>query len=127
MLGHTRGAFGKLDASRCDGESLRGQHATVIDTTDGRNKRSVWTVNTQPFPGAHFAVMPEALVEPCILAGSNPDDLILDPFAGAGTVGVVALRHLRNFVGIELNPEYAEIARARIQADAELFNEVRIA
>ena len=58
--------------------------------------------------------MPEALVEPCILAGSKPGDLVLDPFAGSGTVGVVALRHGRRFVGCELNHEYAAMARRRI-------------
>ncbi len=79
-----------------------------------RNRRTVWTVPTQPFPDAHFAVMPEALVEPCILAGSAPGDLVLDPFAGSGTVGVVALRHGRRFVGIELNPAYVDMARKRI-------------
>lgn len=89
-----------------------------------RNKRSVWMINTKPFKGAHFAVMPESLCEPCILAGSKPDDLVLDPFAGSGTVGVVALRHGRNFVGIELNPDYAEMARQRIENDAPLFNEI---
>jgi len=80
----------------------------------GRNRRSVWTVPTQPFPGAHFAVMPEALAEPCILAGSAPGDLVLDPFAGSGTVGVVALRHGRRFIGCELNGEYVGMARKRI-------------
>jgi DNA modification methylase len=79
-----------------------------------RNRRSVWTIPPKPFRGAHFAVMPEALVEPCILAGSAPGDLVLDPFAGSGTVGVVALRHGRQFVGCELNPEYIDIARKRI-------------
>jgi len=79
-----------------------------------RNRRSVWTVATQPFPEAHFAVMPEALVEPCILAGSAPGDTVLDPFAGSGTVGVVALRHGRRFVGVELNPGYVQMARKRI-------------
>ena len=79
-----------------------------------RNRRSVWTIATQPFSGAHFAVMPEALVEPCILAGSKPGDLVLDPFAGSGTVGVVALRHGRSFVGCEINPEYAAMSRLRI-------------
>jgi site-specific DNA-methyltransferase (cytosine-N4-specific) len=58
--------------------------------------------------------MPEALVEPCVLAGSQPGDTVLDPFAGSGTVGVVALRHGRNFIGTELNPDYAELCRDRI-------------
>lgn len=82
-----------------------------------RNKRDVWTINNKAFKGAHFAVMPEALVEPCILAGSKENDLILDPFTGSGTVGVVAKRLKRNFVGVELNPEYAQIAENRIGFD----------
>jgi len=88
------------------------------DNTDGkRNLRTVWTVATRPFRGAHFAVFPEKLVEPCILAGSRSGDVVLDPFAGSGTVGVVALRHGRRFIGIELNPKYAEIAEARIAGE----------
>ena len=92
----------------------------------GRNKRDVWTIATKPFKGAHFAVMPEALVEPCILAGSAEGDTVLDPFTGSGTVAVVANRHGRNFVGTELNAEYAEIARQRITNAAPMFNEVTI-
>ena len=163
----------------------------------GRNKRSVWTVTTQPFPGAHFATFPPKLIEPCVLAGSPPkccgecggpwervteaeqtalrdthlarkrernvggrtdgytqlpaggviggnrqtrgwkatcyhadssapDDsrrpIVLDPFAGSGTTGVVALRHDRDFVGIELNPAYAQMARNRIYDDGPLLN-----
>jgi site-specific DNA-methyltransferase (cytosine-N4-specific) len=86
---------------------------------DTRNKRDVWIINTKPFKGAHFAVMPEALVEPCILAGSASGDTVLDPFAGSGTVGVVAKRHGRKFVGVELNPEYAEMAEQRINNEPE--------
>lgn len=78
-----------------------------------RNRRTVWTIAPKPFKGAHFAVMPEALVEPCVLAGSAPGDLVLDPFTGSGTVGVVALRHGRKFVGCELNSEYVSMARNR--------------
>jgi DNA modification methylase len=162
------------------------------DEANGRNKRSVWTVATAPFSGAHFAVFPPKLIEPCVLAGSPPkccgecgapwrrvverevsdlprgerswsagsatgqpqrdalgppgngldvqptrtvgweatcthqDDtgrsVVLDPFAGAGTTGVVALRHDRSFIGIELNPGYAEMARNRIRDDAPLLN-----
>jgi DNA modification methylase len=94
---------------------------------DTRNRRSVWTIATKPFKGAHFAVMPQALAEPCVLAGSRPSGLVLDPFTGSGTVGVVALRHGRRFVGVELNPEYAEIARDRIEGDQPMFNTVQVA
>ena len=89
-----------------------------------RNKRSVWEIATQPFPEAHFATFPEKLVEPCILAGSKEGDTVLDCFAGAGTAGVVALRYGRDFIGIELNPAYVQIARMRIEEDAPLFNKI---
>lgn len=82
----------------------------------GRNKRDVWTIATRPFDGAHFAVMPEALVEPCVLAGSAVGDAVLDPFAGSGTVGAVALRHHRRFVGIEANADYCELIDRRLSA-----------
>jgi DNA modification methylase len=81
---------------------------------EGRNKRDVWFIPTASYKGAHFAVMPEKLVEPCILAGSRENDLVLDPFMGSGTVGVVAERHNRHFVGIELNPEYVKLALTRL-------------
>ena len=87
---------------------------------DMRNKRDVWTISSKPFKGAHFAVMPEALVTPCVLAGSRGGDTVLDPFAGSGTVGVVALREGRKFIGAELNPEYAAMAVERIGLGAEI-------
>ncbi|MBV9925622.1 MAG: site-specific DNA-methyltransferase [Acidobacteria bacterium] len=94
-------------------------HEAVKEPTRGRNglrnRRSVWAVNTESFKEAHFAVFPPALVEPCILAGSKPDSIVLDPFFGSGTVGEVSLRHGRRCVGIELNADYVEIARRRIQ------------
>ena len=86
-----------------------------------RNARSVWTIPTMPFKEAHFATFPEALVKPCILAGSKEGDLILDPFAGSGTVGVVALHHNRRFLGIELNPDYVAMATTRIVGKEPLF------
>ena len=82
--------------------------------TGKRNKRSVWTVATRPYAGAHFATFPPALVEPCVLAGSRPGDLVLDPFGGSGTTAGVALAHGRHAVLCELNHEYADLVPARI-------------
>jgi DNA modification methylase len=90
-----------------------------------RNKRSVWEIATQPFKEAHFATFPPALVEPCIKAGSPVGGVILDPFGGAGTTGLVADRLQRDAVLIELNPDYAAMARRRIVGDAPLFAEVQ--
>ena len=108
------------------GEKGNGQEPFVA-IKDKKNKRSVWTVNTKPFKGAHFAVMPEALCEPPILASSQKGDIVLDPFTGSGTVAVVALRHNRDFIGTELNPDYAQIAYDRISADQPMMNEVTLA
>lgn len=83
-------------------------------TGDLKNKRSVWSINTEPLPDAHFAAFPTKLVEPCILAGSETGDTILDPFLGSGTVGLVSCRLNRKFMGIELSEEYASIARRRL-------------
>jgi DNA modification methylase len=80
---------------------------------NGRNKRSVWTVPTAPYPDAHFATYPPALITPCILAGSRPGDVIFDPFAGSGTTGMVALELGRRAVLIELNPEYVKMIDSR--------------
>lgn len=76
----------------------------------------MWSVATAGFKGAHFATFPEKLVEPCVMAGSPEGGTVLDPFAGSGTTGVVAKRLHRNFVGIEINPEYAKMAEDRITA-----------
>lgn len=81
-----------------------------------RNKRDVWFIATRPYKGAHFATFPPALVEPCIKAGSKPGDMVLDCFSGAGTVGVVCKQYGRDFIGIELNQEYNNLAKARIDA-----------
>ena len=80
---------------------------------ENRNRRSVWTVPTQPYSGAHFATFPPALIEPCILAGSRPGDLVLDPFMGSGTTAQVAQALGRQWIGCELNEEYAPLQQAR--------------
>lgn len=79
-----------------------------------RNKRSVWTVNTKPFKDAHFAVFPEELIAPCILAGSKEGGVVLDPFMGSGTTAVVSKKLGRKYLGCELNPEYIKIAERRL-------------
>lgn len=79
-----------------------------------RNRRSVWTVATRQYRGAHFATFPPALIEPCILAGSRPGDIVLDPFIGSGTTAQVALQHGRQYRGCELNPEYGPLQAERI-------------
>lgn len=80
----------------------------------GVNRRSVWSVATRPYKGAHFATFPPALIEPCILAGSRPGDVVLDPFMGSGTTAAVALQHGRQYLGCELNPEYEPLQADRI-------------
>jgi DNA modification methylase len=111
--GVTRG--GSLARVGADPFIAQNAHRGVPIVSNGkRNRRTVWTVTSEPFLEAHFAVMPQALVEPCVLAGSKPGDLVLDTFAGSGTVGVVALRHGRRFLDLELNPAYVAMARRRI-------------
>ena len=90
------------------------------------NKRSVWEIATEGYAEAHFATFPTKLVEPCILAGSKPGDVILDPFCGSGTTGLVAMRYQRDFVGIELNPDYARMAERRIGDEIPLFTGVEV-
>ncbi len=113
----------KIDKQRGHGR----RHAGFNDRWDamskseqqllGSNKRSVWTVSTKPFKEAHFATYPPDLIEPCILAGCPEGGTVLDPFFGAGTTGLVAQRHGRNWIGCELNPTYAEIAERRINGE----------
>jgi DNA modification methylase len=95
-------------------------HATKRDSVgnkpaalDNRNRRSVWTIATQPYSEAHFATYPPELIEPCILAGSRPGDIVLDPFFGSGTTGQVAERLGRQWIGIELNSDYVALATNR--------------
>lgn len=83
---------------------------------NGRNRRTVWNINTCPFSEAHFATFPPALIEPCILSSTREKDFVLDPFFGSGTVGVVCKEFQRSFVGIELNDEYVRIAKTRLDS-----------
>ncbi|TAM15947.1 MAG: site-specific DNA-methyltransferase [Pandoraea sp.] len=92
--------------------------ASIKDLVDTRNRRSVWTIPTQPFDGAHFATFPEALVEPCVLAGSRPGDVVFDPFFGSGTTGQVAQRLGRLYLGCELNSDYEPLQRDRLRQSA---------
>lgn len=98
--------FSKSERYHYDTNAVRGPN--------GRNIRTVWDVNIQSYTGAHFATFPPALVEPCVALGSRPGDLILDPFLGSGTTAEVALKMQRRFVGVELNPDYVDIAERRL-------------
>jgi site-specific DNA-methyltransferase (cytosine-N4-specific) len=101
--------FSKSEHYRYDPSAVRGPN--------GRNVRTVWDIPIRPYPEAHFATFPPALVEPCIKLGSRPHELILDPFIGSGTTGLVALKLNRRFIGIELNPSYLQIAENRLNGD----------
>jgi len=92
----------------------------------GRNKRCVWQIATQPFPEAHFAVFPEALIETPIQAGCPQGGIVLDPFCGSGTTAVVARKFGRDYIGIDINPKYCEMAEKRLMAVPEsLFKETK--
>ncbi len=96
------------------------------DAGDGkRNRRDVWTITTKPYKGAHFATMPPDLVEPCILAGCPAGGVVLDPFCGSGTVGEVATRLGRSFVGIDLNPDYRPMQEERIAKGERAWADVQ--
>lgn len=120
----TRSRRGKaITSPRHDGNAWNENNGRgFIPKGATRNRRSVWEIATTPFKGAHFATFPEKLVEPCIRAGTKQGDLVLDPFAGSGTTGVVARKLDRRFVGIELNPTYCEMARRRIGDVAPLLD-----
>jgi site-specific DNA-methyltransferase (cytosine-N4-specific) len=125
-------AYPTWEQRKADGAAIRrgdpGQSgdqchwAGIGGNNETRNARDVFTIPTEPYEGAHFAVMPTELARRCILAGSRPGDVVADPFTGAGTVGVVALRHGRGFWGAELNESYVQMARERIVGDSPLFN-----
>ena len=91
-------------------------HSGLTKSYDRKNKRSVWTVTNKPYKGAHFACFPPDLIEPCILAGSEENDIVLDPFMGSGTTAMVAKKHNRNYLGCELHEDYASLQTDRIDS-----------
>lgn len=126
----------KYDATSTDNTN-RNRDDTRLNNTPGRskmgglkkndytkaNKRSVWTVNTKPYKGAHFAVYPQELIEPCVLAGSREGDIVLDPFMGSGTTAAVAIKNGRKYLGCELNPEYESLQQERITIEEKVIEE----
>lgn len=118
--------FGGEKYGSSEKEKDRTKSGKAYAPTAWRNKRDVWTVPTGGFKGAHFAVFPEKLIEPCILAGSPAGGVVLDPFMGSGTTGAAAKRLGRDFVGIEINPRYCEIAKKRIGETPEFFEQITL-
>lgn len=110
--------FGKAIPGQAQQQTINcvREHGSITDDMINplRNKRDVWIINTVPFKGGHYAAYPPKLVETCLLAGCPEDGVVLDPFMGSGTTGMVAKQLDRHYVGIELNPEYTELAYARI-------------
>ncbi|WP_186223579.1 DNA-methyltransferase [Burkholderia gladioli] len=115
----TQDGYGKNDpriqALADEAKAALGGYYREFLISERRNRRSVWTIPLMPYKGAHFATFPEALVEPCVLAGSRPGDVVFDPFFGSGTVGQVAQRLGRRFLGCELNPDYERLQRDRLR------------
>jgi len=121
-LNNKGGGAGSYQTARPD---LCRSRADYVRPDFKRNRRDVWTVPTKPYSGAHFATFPEALIEPCILAGSREGDLVLDPFNGAATTGVVCKRLKRDYLGIELNPEFIELSNERLEhVEQEMYMEL---
>lgn len=122
-----RDSFKREDSKRA--EAIHGQavgtHRAEREESEYdmemRNKRSVWTVATVPYKGAHFATFPPALIEPCILAGSRAGDTVIDPFFGSGTTGEVAQRLGRKWIGCELNQDYEPLQKERTQQEGLVF------
>lgn len=109
------GAYTHDRAAENSASVERESHGLATNETGKRNRRTVWTIATKPYKGAHFATFPEELVRPCILAGSRPGDTVLDPFSGSGTTGAVAVQEGRDYIGIDINPEYCTMSKQRIK------------
>ena len=119
----TQDGYGKnapeIQALADEAKSVLGGYYREFLLPKGRNRRTVWEIPTKPYPEAHFATYPEELVKPCILAGCPEGGIVLDPFLGSGTTASVAKTAGRDWIGIELNPAYVELAKARINVDQE--------
>ena len=109
-----------------DNEAIKEDLAKSSNVSNKRNKRSVWTITTKPFKGAHFATFPMDLIEPCVLAGCPEGGTVLDPFGGSGTTGIVAVNNKRNAVLCELNQEYIDLAKKRIGEQAGFLATINI-
>lgn len=110
----------QVGSDRVPGKSNGNMKA--VGDMEKRNKRSVWTVTTKPFKGAHFATFPPDLIEPCVLAGCPEGGVVLDPFGGSGTTGMVADRHNRNAILVEMNTDYTDIIRSRVDILPDIFD-----
>jgi DNA modification methylase len=127
--GGNQGTKRGIPAMAINGKGING-HSGYFDSCGNiigngmANKKSVWTVTTKPFKEAHFATYPEDLIVDCIKAGCPENGIVLDPFMGAGTTGLVARKLNRNYIGIELNPDYIKIAEARIYNEIGLFQRI---
>ena len=115
-----RPAGPKQLAAEAAGHHQPSERLRVYDR-ETKNKRTVWTVPVASYPGAHFATFPPALILPCVLAGSQPGDTVLDLFNGSGTTGLVALQQGRNYVGCELNPDYITLTHERLRFVQPVF------
>jgi DNA modification methylase len=104
----------RYEGKRTEGDAKANGQQSFVTINETRNKRSVWTVTTKPYKGAHFATFPPDLIEPCILAGSRQGDVVLDPFMGSGTTAQVAVQHGRQYLGCELNPAYEAMQQERL-------------
>lgn len=111
----TQNVMNQKGSDRANGGAKTNGNMKAVGGSTSRNRRTVWTVSTKPFKGAHFATFPKDLILPCVLAGAPEYGTVLDPFFGAGTTALVALENLRSCIGIELNPAYVEIAKRRLK------------
>ena len=122
MDSKSKGGFGSLNGKRSSREYAHTNNiGKAWDKSEYRNRRSVWTVPTRPYPDAHFATFPPDLIKPCILAGCPAGGTVLDPFAGSGTTGFVARKNNCRFIGIELNDDYCRLIAKRLSQEALQF------